>query len=76
LKKKCKENGNTPAMIMKERLELRNQKTERIMNGIAIWTAFYRANPHRFVKEYLNVNLKLFQKILLLILGSISHIAK
>lgn len=28
-------------------------------------TAFYRSNPQRFVKDYLNVKLKLFQKILL-----------
>lgn len=27
--------------------------------------SFYRHNPHRFAKDYLNVNLKLFQKILL-----------
>ena len=45
--------------------ELANEKSERIMNGIAAWCAFYRSNPHRFVKDYLNVNLKLFQKILL-----------
>ena len=35
------------------------------MNGIALWCGFYRSNPHRFVKDYLNVSLKLFQKILL-----------
>lgn len=27
--------------------------------------AFYRLNPHRFANDYLNINLKLFQKILL-----------
>lgn len=45
--------------------EVANEKSERIMNGIAAWAGFYRENPHRFVKDYLNVNLKLFQKILL-----------
>jgi len=49
----------------KSERELANEKSERIMQGIAIWTGFYRSNPHRFVKDYLNVNLKLFQKILL-----------
>lgn len=49
----------------KSEKELAVEKSERIMRGIAIWTAFYRSNPHRFVKDYLNVNLKLFQKILL-----------
>lgn len=42
-----------------------NEKSERIMQGIAVWASFYRSNPHRFVKDYLNVELKLFQKILL-----------
>ena len=45
--------------------EIANEKSQRIMNGIALWCGFYRSNPHRFVKDYLNVNLKLFQKILL-----------
>lgn len=35
------------------------------MQGVAAWASFYRANPQRFVKDYLNVNLKLFQKILI-----------
>lgn len=45
--------------------ELANEKSERIMNGIAAWCSFYRSNPHRFVKDYLNIDLKLFQKVLL-----------
>ena len=49
----------------KSEKELANEKSERIMNGSAYWCGFYRNNPHRFVKDYLNINLKLFQKILL-----------
>ena len=49
----------------KSEKELANEKSNRIMQGIAAWASFYRANPQRFVKEYLNVNLKLLQKILL-----------
>lgn len=45
--------------------ELANEKSDRILEGVAIWAAFYRCNPQRFVKDYLNINLKLFQKILL-----------
>ena len=45
--------------------QLANEKSERIMNGVAYWASFYRYNPQRFVKDYLNINLKLFQKILL-----------
>lgn len=35
------------------------------MEGVAIWCAFYRSNPHRFVHDYLHLNLHTFQKILL-----------
>lgn len=45
--------------------EVANQKSERLMNGIAYWTSFYRYNPQRFCVDYLNIRLKLFQKILL-----------
>lgn len=45
--------------------EIANDKANRILEGVAIWAAFYRHNPQRFAKEYLNINLKLFQKILL-----------
>ena len=49
----------------KSERQIANEKSERIMQGIAYWAAFYRYNPHRFVRDYLNINLKLFQKILL-----------
>lgn len=42
-----------------------NSKSERILEGVALWCAYYRANPQRFVKDYLNVDLKLFQKFLI-----------
>lgn len=45
--------------------EISQEKHERIMNGVAAWTSFYRANPHRFCADYLNIHLRLFQKILL-----------
>lgn len=45
--------------------ELSQEKHERMMNGIATWASFYRANPQRFCKDYLNIHLKLFQKILI-----------
>ncbi len=44
-------------------------KSERLMNGIGIWASFYRANPHRFVKDYLGINLKLFQMILIFMMN-------
>ncbi|MCY9056071.1 terminase family protein [Bacillus spizizenii] len=33
--------------------------------GFKKWTAFYRANPHRFANDYLGVKLFLYQKLLL-----------
>lgn len=33
--------------------------------NIAYWCSFWRENPHRFCKDYLNITLKLFQKILI-----------
>lgn len=45
--------------------EVYKEKSERLMDGVAYWAAFYRKNPQRFVREYLNIKLKLFQKILI-----------
>lgn len=45
--------------------EVANTKSERIMNTVAKRCSFYRANPNRFAKEYLNLNLKPFQQVLL-----------
>lgn len=38
---------------------------ESVLNGAALWGAYYRANPTKFVEEYLHIKLKLFQKILI-----------
>lgn len=45
--------------------EVANDKAQRIMSGIAKWCSFYRANPHRFAKDYLGLDLRIFQAILL-----------
>lgn len=34
-------------------------------DGFRKWTSFYRANPHKFAKDYLGVNLFLYQILLL-----------
>ena len=44
-------------------------RKEKILNGVAQWCAYYRANPHRFAKDYLHLNLHLFQKILLVMMN-------
>lgn len=40
-------------------------KSEKLMNGVAIWTSYYRLFPHLFVRDYLGINLKVFQMILI-----------
>ena len=45
--------------------EIKQEKRQKVMEGIAVWTAFYRANPHRFARDYLGLKLKKFQQIIL-----------
>lgn len=42
-------------------------KQEAFYENFALWVSFYRANPHRFVNDYLGLpfKLKIFQQILL-----------
>lgn len=49
----------------RKRIKSRNEKIEE---GVDLWTSFYRANPHRFVKDFLGIELKLFQQILLFVM--------
>lgn len=44
-------------------------RTEKILNGVAVWCAYYRSNPHRFAHDYLRLNLHLFQKILIVMMN-------
>lgn len=50
-----------------------NDKAKRLMEGIGVWGAYYRANPHRFCVEYLGLMLYPFQQILLVIMNIMSH---
>lgn len=49
--------------------QLKEKETNRVMNAIARMTSFYRANPHRFVKDYLGIELKLFQKFIIYLMN-------
>lgn len=42
-----------------------DERRSKVLEGVAAYCAYYRANPHRFAKDYLHLNLHLFQKILL-----------
>lgn len=48
-------------------------KNQKVMNGVALWCSYYRANPHRFAKDYLGIELKLFQKILLYMMNQCTY---
>ena len=37
---------------MKKTADALLSKAERVLNGVARWASFYRANPHRFAKDY------------------------
>ena len=54
-------------------IDTSKSREERVMDGMMAWAAFWRANPHRFVKDYLNVNLKKFQQINLLMMDRCNY---
>lgn len=53
--------------------DIREEKEAAIMKTIAKRCAFYRENPHRFCEDYLNLHLKLFQKMLLVMMFSSNY---
>ena len=44
-------------------------RREKIMLGAAHYVAYARKNPHVFAEQYLRLRLKLFQKILLIMMN-------
>lgn len=38
---------------------------EKVMDGAAVWGSYYRENPDEFAKDYLHLNLRWFQNMLL-----------
>lgn len=55
--------------------QVKEQREERILEGVRIWCAYYRANIHRFAHDYLGVTLHLFQKILLYMMNISNYFA-
>lgn len=45
--------------------ELDTARINRVMDTVAERASFYRANPHRFAADYLGLELKLFQQIII-----------
>lgn len=53
--------------------ELEQSKVDKVMDVVAKKAAYYRANPHRFCEDYLNIKLKLFQKILIFMMNFVNY---
>lgn len=72
-KKKAKEPVAEPVAVEQKKAterEIEEARERRVMETVAKRAAFYRANPHRFVEDYLGITgLKLFQKILLVMMN-------
>ena len=49
--------------------ELREESQRHLMELIAERASFYRANPHRFAKDYLNLDLHIFQQIIIFMMN-------
>lgn len=43
--------------------------SQRTLDAVDLWAGYYRANPHRFVEDVLNIKLRLFQKIVLVMMN-------
>lgn len=41
---------------------------QKVMEGAAYWGAYYRYNPDKFARDYLHLDLRIFQKILLVMM--------
>ena len=48
-------------------------KSEKLMQGIGLWASFYRLFPHLFCREYLGIELKPFQTILIYVMNIMQH---
>lgn len=54
--------------MTKKRKTIFEQREENLM----MWVAYWRKNPHRFVEEYLGMNLFLYQKILIFMIDKVT----
>ena len=53
------------AKRVRDRQKLSPNKQERLYEGAKIWVNYYRQNIHRFAKDYLGLNLKPFQDVMI-----------
>lgn len=48
---------------------MNKSRYDKVLDGAAVWASYYRANPQRFVADYLHIELRLFQKILIVMMN-------
>lgn len=46
-----------------------NDRQQKALEDVAVWASYYRSNPHRYAEERLHLRLRLFQKILLMMMN-------
>ena len=51
-------------------MTMNRSKTEKILEGCERWVAYYRKRIDRFIEDFYGIKLKLFQKIVLLMMNS------
>lgn len=49
--------------------EIQALNEKRLMQTVAQRASFYRANPHRFAKDYLGLNLHIFQQVIIFMMN-------
>ena len=52
-----------------------NNVSDKTLKSVELWCGYYRSNPHRFAQDILNLDLKLFQKILLVMMNWCTSLA-
>ena len=55
--------------------EIQALNERRLMETVAKRASFYRANPNRFAKDYLNLNLRIFQQIIIVMMNLSTNFA-
>lgn len=43
--------------------QIKEEKYKHTLSQVAKWTSYYRANPHRFAKDFMNIKLKKYQVV-------------
>ena len=59
-------------MMMRNRKKAPQSFVEEKEYNIMSWVGFWRANPHRFIEDYLGINIFFFQKVLIYLMNHTS----